>query len=256
MAESIVRVFADTSSLVRAVAEQFAGAARRSVASQGRFSVVLAGGGTPQALYELLAQPPTRDRLPWPQMHFFWGDERCVPPEHAESNYGQAWRALLGQVAIPSENIHRIRGEWSPAEAAADYVQQLHACAAPDEHWPCFDWVFLGLGADGHTASLFPGSPWPAPFDPPALAVTAAYAGRPANRVTLTPQVFDAAHSVAFLVTGASKAAAVAATLAGPRDPLRWPAQRIAPVDGELQWWLDQDAAAGLPAPPGAARPW
>ena len=183
-------------------------------------------------------------------MRFFWGDERCVPPDHPQSNYGQARRALLDQVPAPAENIHRVRGEWEPSAAAEDYVRQLRESANPGEAWPRFDWVFLGLGADGHTASLFPGSPLPTASDAPALAVTADYEGRPAQRVTLTPQVLNAARVVAFLVTGRNKADAVAATLTGPRDPRRWPAQRINPGVGELLWWLDQAAAAALPANP------
>ncbi|MBK7202453.1 6-phosphogluconolactonase [Candidatus Amarolinea dominans] len=250
MLEPIIRIFEDNSALIRDVAAQFVRAVSQAVNTRGYFTVALAGGGTPQALYELLARPPYREKLPWPQMRFFWGDERCVPPDHPQSNYGQARRALLDQVPAPAENIHRVRGEWEPSAAAEDYVRQLRESANPGEAWPRFDWVFLGLGADGHTASLFPGSPLPTASDAPALAVTADYEGRPAQRVTLTPQVLNAARVVAFLVTGRNKADAVAATLTGPRDPRRWPAQRINPGVGELLWWLDQAAAAALPANP------
>jgi len=221
MPEPTVRVFADSSSLNRAVAEQFVRTVSQAISARGRCTVALAGGGTPQALYELLAQPPYREILPWAQMHFFWGDERCVPPEHPESNYGQARRALLDRVPAPTENIRRVHGEWEPVAAAEDYTRQLRESAALSELWPRFDWVFLGLGADGHTASLFPGSPLPTPLDAPAGAVTADYQGRPAQRVTLTPQVFNAARTVVFLVTGHNKADAVAATLTGQRDPRR-----------------------------------
>ncbi len=250
MLEPIIRIFEDNSALIRDVAAQFVRAVSQAVNTRGYFTVALAGGGTPQALYELLARPPYREKLPWPQMRFFWGDKRCVPPDHPQSNYGQARRALLDQVPAPAENIHRVRGEWEPSAAAEDYVRQLRESANPGEAWPRFDWVFLGLGADGHTASLFPGSPLPTASDAPALAVTADYEGRPAQRVTLTPQVLNAARVVAFLVTGRNKADAVAATLTGPRDPRRWPAQRINPGVGELLWWLDQAAAAALPANP------
>ncbi len=154
---------------------------------------------------------------------------------------------MLGHVPIPAENVHRIRGEWEPDAAATDYVRQLREFADPGEKWPCFDWVFLGLGADGHTASLFPGSPLPTASDAPAIAVMATYQDRPANRVTLTPQVFNSARIIAFLVTGQNKTAAVTATLAGARDLSRWPAQRIRPEAGALMWWLDEKAAAQLP---------
>lgn len=240
-------VFADSASLAASVAEQFAHAAEQAVVARGRFTVALAGGGTPQALYERLAQQPYRDGLPWAHMHFFWGDERCVPPEHSESNFFEAQQALLKHVAAPPANLHRVRGEWEPESAAEDYVVQLREYDAPGEPWPRFDWVLLGLGADGHTASLFPGSPLPTEQDAPAIAVTAAYQGHPANRVTLTPKAFNAARTIAFLVTGANKAEAVAATLHGPYNPTLWPAQRIQPVDGEFVWWLDAAAAARLP---------
>ncbi len=248
MPEPTIRIFEDSAALIRDVAAQFGHVAVRAVAERGRCTVALAGGGTPLALYELLAQPPHREELPWAQMHFFWGDERSVPPEHGESNYGQARRALLDRVPTPAENIHRVRGEWEPRAAAEDYTRQLRESADPGELWPRFDWVFLGLGADGHTASLFPGSPLPTPLDAPASTVTADYEGRPAQRVTLTPQVFNAARVVAFLVTGRNKADAVAATLSGQRDPRRWPAQRVDTGVGERLWWLDQAAAAALPA--------
>lgn len=247
MNEPVVRVFADGATLSRVVAEQFARAVEQAVRRRGRFVAALSGGGTPQAVYEMLAQPSYRDRLPWAQMHFFWGDERCVSPDHPESNYGQARRAFLDLVAMPAENVHRVRGEWQPAQAATDYARQLREFAEAGERWPRFDWVFLGLGADGHTASLFPSSPLPTASDAPAIVVAATYQNRPAQRVTLTPNVFSDARTVAFLVAGQDKADAVTATLAGPVDPARWPAQRIHPDAGALTWWLDRQAASLLP---------
>jgi len=248
MPEPTIQIFPDQAALTLAVAEAFVRAAEQAVAARGRFLVALAGGGTPQALHELLARPPYRDRLPWAHMSIFWGDERCVPPDHAESNYHQAQRALLDKVPVPVETVHRVRGEWQPGAAAEDYVEQLREVAEPGRTWPRFDWIFLGLGGDGHTASLFPGSPLPTPQDAAAIAVTGDYQGRPAQRVTLTPKVFNSARAVAFLVTGQNKAGTVAATLTGQRDPLRWPAQRIDPDSGILTWWLDADAATQLPS--------
>lgn len=209
-------------------------------------SFVLAGGGTPLAVYRALAGAPG---VPWAQVHLFWGDERLVSPDDPGSNYRAAREALLEGASIPAGNVHRIRGEWPAASAVADYAAQLRDWAAAydpeaSHPWPRFDVVLLGLGEDGHTASLFPGSP---PAEAPVLAVSADYQGRPAGRVTLTPAVFNDARQVIFLVTGAGKAEAVYHSLQD-HDWRRYPAQRIRPVDGQVTWLLDRAAAARLPA--------
>ena len=250
---SELRVFPDLPTVSRFAADLFSRIARESVAERGTFLAALSGGGTPLALYRLLALPPFRDELPWEAMHFFWGDERCVPPDDPQSNYRQAWDAWLSQVPLPAENIHRAKGELGPTTAAEDYLRQLREFAAPgastalsvDLDYPRFDLVLLGLGADGHTASLFPGSQVTA--DSPALAVTANYQGRPADRVTLTPRVFNFARNVFFLVVGEEKAAALAATLEGRRDLVTYPAQRIEPAQGKVWWLVDVSAARLLP---------
>jgi 6-phosphogluconolactonase len=242
----------DADALSLAAAERWAEIAVESVGQRGRFLVALAGGATPLALYARLAGPPYAEDLPWASTHVFWGDERCVPPGDPESNAGQARRVLLDHVSVPAGNIHRVRGELGPAEAASDYVRQLRALADTDLAWPRFDLVLLGLGADGHTASLFPG---PLPLDEPvapAVPVTALYGGRPAQRVTLTARVLNTARTVLFLVTGEEKAAILATVLAGPHDPERWPAQRIHPSAGSVLWMVDAAAARRLPATPSA----
>jgi 6-phosphogluconolactonase len=240
-------ILKDPDAMSRSAAEQFASLATRAVAARGRFDVALSGGETPQAVYRLLAQLPYLTRLPWPQVNFFWGDERCVPPDHPDSNYCQAQLALLNHIVVPPANIHRIRGELEPAAAAQDYAEQLEAASAGSGlGWPRFDLVLLGLGADGHTASLFPGPFIPAETHSPVIAVTAHYESRPAHRVSLTPLVFNTAHNIIFLVTGANKSEALAATLTGPRDPERWPAQRIEPTHGSVIWLVDQAAAIHL----------
>jgi 6-phosphogluconolactonase len=246
MSETTVMVFADIVGLSQAAAEFFAQSAAEAVAARGRFSMALAGGATPRTLYDLLAQAPYSGQLPWAQMHFYWGDERCVPPDHPESNYCQARTALLDRLPVKTSHIHRIRGEWEPAAAAAEYARQLGEDAAPGLAWPRLDLAILGVGADGHTASLFPEATMDIDPDVPAIAVTAHYQGRPADRVTLTPRVFNSARAVVFLVAGASKAVAVAATLEGPHEPQRWPAQRICPDAGEVLWLIDQAAAGKL----------
>ncbi|NOY99545.1 MAG: 6-phosphogluconolactonase [Chloroflexi bacterium] len=246
MNTSKTEIFANHEELSQWAAARFAEIATRAVKARGRCLVALAGGGTPRRLYQLLAAPPLADSLPWAHIHWFWGDERCVPPDDAGSNYGQVRQIIFDRVPAPEENIHRMRGELPPKQAAQDYARQLRAYADAGLDWPRFDLVLLGLGADGHTASLFPGSPPDAGAASPTLAVTADYDGRPAQRVTLTPPVFNRARQVFFLVSGAEKADALAATLRGAHDPTRWPAQRIQPREGEVTWLADEAAARQL----------
>jgi 6-phosphogluconolactonase len=256
-----VRVFPGSTELSRAAADLFASSAMEAVSARGRFICALSGGGTPRPMYELLAKPPYRETLPWDDMLFFWGDERCVPPNNAESSYNQAREAWLAHVPVPEKNIFRIKGELDPQLAAEDYARQLasvFSSVSPpairfsaSESVPAsaansvFDFVLLGLGADGHTASLFPGSVETS--GAATVAVTAHYQDRPANRVSLTPEVFNSARKVVFLVTGAEKAQAFASTLTGTREPIRLPAQRIQPADGRVIWLVDESAASLLP---------
>ena len=179
-------------------------------------------------------------------MHFFWGDERLVPPDDAGSNYYHAAQLLLDKVHVPAENIHRVKGELSAEAAVLDYTAQLQSFAKDRRDWPRFDLVLLGLGSDGHTASLFPGSSAEDAPGTAVKAVTADYEDRPSQRLTLTPAVFNDAHHVLFLVTGANKADAVAAVIDGPSDPEQWPAQRIQPSTGSITWLIDKAAATKL----------
>lgn len=228
--------------LSEAAARLFTRTAAESMIQRGRFLVALSGGSTPGRLFELLARPPSRDLVDWQRAFVFWADERCVPPDDRGSNYKLAWDALLAHVPIPVENLQRIKGELEPAEAARDYARTLKAFASPPLDWPRFDLVLLGMGADGHTASLFPGSA--VETSAPTQAVTANYQGRPAKRVTLTPPVFNAARRVLFLVSGESKSAALARVIDGDYHPEQLPAQRIRPTDGEVTWLIDQAAAS------------
>jgi len=243
----IVNSFLDSRKLSSFGADLLAQMTLAAVSERGRFSVALSGGGTPMTLYHLLAQTPYRESLPWERMLFFWGDERCVPPEDAESCYHQAYQAWLSQVPVPEKNIYRIKGELGALRAAEDYADQLKLLAEPGLDWPRFDLVLLGLGADGHTASLFPGS-----VETQGAATVAAeafYQDRPAERVSLTPEVINSARNIIFLAVGSEKAQAMADTLIGPREPARLPAQRILPVDGKLCWLVDEAAASLLPEP-------
>jgi 6-phosphogluconolactonase len=203
-------------------------------------SFVLSGGSTPKALYQLLASAEFRDRIDWEKVLIFFGDERCVPPDDEESNYKMAFEALLAKVSISETNIFRLKGEIDPAEAAAEYEQEIIK-ALGDE--PRFDVVLLGLGPDGHTASLFPGS---AALNETAKLVTANYVEKfDAFRLTMTFRVMNAARNVIFLMAGKDKAETLKAVLEGDND-LPLPAQLIEPAEGKLFWLLDKDAAAAL----------
>jgi 6-phosphogluconolactonase len=221
--------------------------AEEAVAARGRFLFVLSGGSTPAPLYRRLAQATG---FPWPQTYVFWGDERMVPPHHPGSNFGQARELLLDHVPVAPEHVYRIRGEMDRVSAAEAYAHELLQLAGEYLPWPRFDLVLLGLGSDGHTASLFPGSTFPVRKGQATLAVSAGYDDRPAGRVTLTPSVFNSARNIVFLVTGGEKAEAVAAVLGQEADRVQWPAQRIRPDKGTLTWLLDREAAALLPAAP------
>jgi len=246
VAESLIdlRVFPDGAELAHAAAQEFSRRASEAIRARGRFAAALSGGSTPRRLFALLADPaqPFRDRIDWRAVHLFWGDERHVPPDHPESNFRMTRETLLDAVSIPAENVHRIRGEEPDAErVAALYEDELRAFFSDE---PRFDCVLLGLGADAHTASLFPGT---AAVRERERWVVAPWVEKLATfRITLTPAVFDRAAAVIFLVQGGEKAGALRAVLEGERDPDRIPAQVIRPRDGELLWLVDRAAARGL----------
>ena len=235
-------ILTDVNALARAAAEFFITQAQWALQSNGRFSVALAGGSTPRALYQHLADIP----LAWENIHLFWGDERCVPPDHADSNYRMTAESLLARIRIPPENIHRILGELPPDEAALRYENGLRQFF---DDAPRFDLILLGLGDDGHTASLFPASPALRELTRWVVAVPHAIPPPPlVPRVTLTFPVINAARQIVFLVSGAGKAERLADVLQPrPADhPL--PAQLIRPASGDLLWLVDKPAAALLPA--------
>jgi 6-phosphogluconolactonase len=235
-----VRIFKDLEELSRAAAELFVTLATQATRERGQFLVAFSGGSTPTALYRLLVREP----IDWTRVHIFWGDERLVPPDHPESSYGQAREVLLKHLPIPSENIHRVASDLEPAASATDYARVLKEYAAPPLDWPRFDLVLLGMGEDGHTASLFPGSPVDATA--PVIAVTANYQGRPAQRVSLTPLVFNAARQVVFLVTGANKAVTLTGVFGDYNSVEQIPAKRIQPTDGTVTWLVDEAAGQNL----------
>ncbi|MGA7194345.1 MAG: 6-phosphogluconolactonase [Anaerolineales bacterium] len=239
-----VRIFQNLESLSQDAAKLFVETCAQAITERGRFLVALSGGNTPTELFKLLAQSPYREQIDWTRVHVFWGDERCVPIEDLENNYRQANDVLLKHVPILLENIHRVKSDLKPADAATDYARVLKQFASAPLNWPRFDLVLLGMGEDGHTASLFPGSE--VNVSTPTMAVTAEYQDRPANRVTLTPLMFNSARRIIFLVSGASKSQTLANVLYGEYHPEQLPAQRIRPTDGELIWLVDQLAASKL----------
>jgi len=242
--DPLLEVLPDPTGLAERAVGTFRDAAAAAIGQRGRFTVALSGGNTPRALYALLASPPFWHEIDWARTHVFWSDERCVPPDHPDSNYRMATDALLSHVPVPADQIHRMHGELpTPQQAARDYADELRTVfgrVAP----PSFDLLLLGLGEDGHTASLFPGGAVPEDD----VTLTAAVYVPTVNmwRLTLTLTVLNAAARVLFLVEGASKAGALKALIAGPRS-LNLPAQRVQPANGSLVVLADQAAASALP---------
>ena len=227
--------------LAQDAARRFAQAASDAVHSHGGFVVALSGGATPRGLYERLATPPYDSAVPWSLVQVFWSDERCVPPDDVASNYRMAREALLAHVPIRAENVHRMRGEDVPALAAEAYERTLRtALQTPGAR---VDLILLGLGEDGHTASLFPGADVP---DGDRWVVARLDGTRSQWRVTLTPVLINAAAEILFLVSGEAKAAIVHRVLEGPPRPRELPAQLITPSRGRILWLLDAAAARDL----------
>ncbi len=249
-APGTVEVAATPEALMDAAAACFSAAAAGAIRARGRFTVALSGGSTPKRLYALLATPSWASRVEWPRVHVFWGDERCVQPTDPASNYRMAREALLDAVPVAAANVHRVRGEDEPAAAAAAYERELRAAFATPAGPPrcdpgaCFDLVLLGMGDNGHTASLFPGSA--VLHEEERWAVADEVDATPRRRVTLTAPVLNAAAEVAFLVSGRDKAPMLHRVLEGPRDPDALPAQLVRPRAGRLRWLVDADAAAEL----------
>jgi 6-phosphogluconolactonase len=241
-----VEVLADLDGVAHAAADMFVELSQAVVAGGGGFNIALSGGSTPRALNELLATSPYRSLVDWSKIHFFWGDERLVPPDDAESNYRMARETLLSHVPVPDIQVHRIPTELGDPEAvAAAYEEELQRVfqLSPGQ-LPQFDLIFLGMGPDGHTASLFPHT---AGLEVTDRLVIANYVPRlAAHRITLTAPVINYAAVVVFLAAGSDKAAALAKVLEGPLDPDEFPAQRISLVDGDLYWLVDRAAAAEL----------
>ncbi len=236
-----MHVYRDPAALARALADFVVATARLAMAERGAFRLALSGGHTPQTTYELLGREPLRTEISWSDTFIYFGDERCVPPNDEQSNYRMVERALFQDVPVPPANVHRIRGEIDPGLAANEYASILRADLGNAPH---FDLMLLGLGKDGHTASLFPGM---APDTDDEALVRAVYAESDAMwRVTMTPKVINMSRSVAFAVQGADKAQILAEVYEGPADPVKYPAQIVRPEPGRLTWFVDELASGML----------
>jgi 6-phosphogluconolactonase len=246
-----VDIFPDGGALTAAAAEHFVAAAAAAIDATETFSVALSGGSTPRALFTALASPEYASRIQWSAVHIFWGDERCVGPADADSNYRMARETLLDHVPVRAANIHRMRGEEGPAAAAERYERELRAAfetpTGPPRSVPGarFDLALMGLGTNGHTASLFPHlqavreqTRWVMAENVEVLKMW---------RITLTPVILNRSAEIVFLVTGKEKAAILRRVLYGARETDDLPAQSIAPVDGRLRWMVDTAAASELP---------
>ncbi len=233
-----VRRFADLEALSQAAAEDIVTLAREAAAVRGTCHIALSGGSTPRTLFRILRELP----MPWPDVELWWGDERTVPPDHADSNYRMAAEKLIEPLGLT--RVHRMHGEERPAVAAAAYEQKLVVTLGDP---PVLDIALQGLGSDGHTASLFPHSPALSETERWVVAnpVDSPLAGGKTTRLTLTARAIAACRHVRFLVAGADKAHALAAVLEGPRDPMRVPAQLVADAPDVL-WYVDEAAAAQL----------
>ena len=238
-----LQVYPDLDALVTGAADYIADLAVRCIVERGRFTLALAGGSTPRPVYERLATSEYAGRIDWTKVQIFFGDERCVPPEDTRSNYQMARAALCDHVPIPAANIHRMHGEETPEQAALQYESDLRTILAGHG----LDLVLLGMGDNGHTASIFPGLAAVTETSRWAMAQYVEVMGM--WRVTLTPVVINKAGHVAFLAAGAGKAEMLQRVLEGPFDPVLLPSQIIRPAHGELRWLVDQAAAARLARP-------
>lgn len=236
----------DATALARAAADEFSRLARESIAARGTFTVALSGGSTPKAIFQQLASDQASGpALPWDRIQIFFGDERPVPPDHADSNYRMANESLLSKVPIPTANVHRIEGEREAADAAISYEADLRSTFADSAgSLPRFDLIFLGMGADGHTASLFPDS---SALDEQRTLVCSTWVEKfRSHRITFTYPLINAAARVLFVAGGADKTVMLSHVLRGDPSGQTYPAQQIRPTSGQLVWLVDEAAASAL----------
>ncbi|HVD97940.1 MAG TPA: 6-phosphogluconolactonase [Cytophagaceae bacterium] len=209
-----------------------------------KFFIALSGGSTPKLLFALLAEEAYKNKIDWSKVHLFWGDERCVPPDHADSNYKMTYEQLISKINIPAGNIHRVLGENDPQEEAKRYSKEIDTLLPKENHLPVFDLVMLGMGDDGHTLSVFPHEIGLLKSDKICEVATHPTSGQ--KRVTLTGKIANNATVAAFLVTGSNKAEKVLEIFKKENNWNSYPAAHIHPSHGKLYWFMDKDAAALL----------
>jgi len=242
-----IQLFSTCAEIASYASHAVAGISADAVSSRGVFSIALAGGSTPKMLYALMAQHPTlRNSLPWDKMQVFFGDERHVGPGHADSNFQMATDAMLSKVPLQPQQIHRIKGEYTDtAQAAVEYEDEIrHQFGLKSGEFPRFDLILLGMGNEGHTLSLFPGTKV---LHETQRIVARNWVGKLyTERITLTAPAANAAANIIFMVTGSDKACALKAVLEGPHEPEQLPAQMIQPTNGSLSWLIDTAAGSLL----------
>ncbi len=237
--DRIFKIFTSPEELAEVFARDLVNQIIKAEKKQKPFTISLSGGSTPEILYSILADKYTKS-ADWKQIHFFWGDERCVPPDSSESNYGMAYRIFLSKIEIPEKNIHRIRGEENSEKEAARYSGEIMRYTSRRSELPKFDVIILGIGDDGHTASIFPGSLYILKSERICEAVVHPVSGQ--ERVTITGKVINNADSVFFLVTGENKSNIIRQIFKKEAVSEDFPAAYIVPVHGRSEWWLDEKA--------------
>jgi 6-phosphogluconolactonase len=239
-----IAIYPDTNSLSHEAAQSIVRLANEAIVTRGRFSIALSGGSTPKVLYGLLATEPYLGQVNWSSVEIFWSDERCVPPDDAESNYAMANEVLLSKLPIQSRQVHRMPAEKADRDAASqEYTSEMQRVFGTNGI-PAFDLIQLGMGPEGHTASLFPHQQ--SLHEQQRLVMPVSVPKPPPLRLTFTPPLLNAARHVLFVVTGSEKAEAVQAVLEGPYQPEEYPAQFVRPTTGEVTWMLDTAAAGKL----------
>lgn len=233
-------VYRDAQALISDLVTQFAALSQRGKPVH----ISLSGGSTPAQLFKALAEPDNAAQINWANLHFWWGDERCVAPDSPESNFGVTKALLFDKIVIPAENLHRIRGEAPPEQEAERFAEEMAAQLPLENDTPVFDWILLGIGGDGHTASLFPGHTH---YDDPALAIVASHPESGQLRVSKSARVLNAAKRISYLALGAGKAEIIQEIMTQPAATLPYPAAHIRALAGTTEYLVDADAASLTP---------